>query len=330
MPFGQGEIRMREARWAFGPPDLRRPAGGLVDRVGGGAAVVVLIAAAMTTVMQETADTLEPAREAVAARPAASAAASPPTKEFMVGAYAGAPYTYASDVIIKNGGKQDFTAEKVGWDGEPFEDPIYYGVRVVRWFEGGLRGGMLDFTHSKVLARMQEDVAFRGTLDGAPAPARARIGDIFRKLEFTHGHNMLTLNGLWRLPSLNARLGPYVGIGAGVSLPHSEVQMKREPGRTYEYQYTGPALQALIGIEFRVPRMSYFLEYKFTFAKYEAPLTHRDGSILFVDLWRQLTRWLAGDAPPGGFISTLLASHQVLGGLGVRVATAPAGTPAVP
>jgi hypothetical protein len=139
---------------------------------------------------------------------------------------------------------------------------------------------------------------------------------------------MLTLNGLWRLPSLNARLSPYVGIGAGVSLPHSEVQMKSERGRTYEYQYTGPALQALIGLEFRVPRMSYFLEYKFTFAQYEAPLTHRDGSILFVDLWRQWSRWWAGDAPPGGFISTLLASHQVLGGLGVRVGTAPA--PAAP
>ena len=48
--------------------------------------------------------------------------------------------------------------------------------------------------------------------------------------------------------------------GSGVSLPHSEVQMKTERGRTYEYQYTGPALQALIGLEFRVPRMSYFLE----------------------------------------------------------------------
>lgn len=322
---------MRATRWAAWPHAVfGRPGAGFVDRAGGVAAIAVLIVAAMTAVMQESADILEPAREATESRPGPQALAAPPTKEFMVGAYAGAPYTYASDVTIKNGGTQDFTAERIGWDGEPFDDPIYYGVRVVRWFEGGLRGAMLDFTHSKVLARMQEDVAFKGTLDGAPAPARARIGDIFRKLEFTHGHNMLTLNGLWRLPSLNVRLSPYVGLGAGVSLPHSEVQMKTERGRTYEYQYTGPALQALIGLEFRVPRMSYFLEYKFTFAKYEAPLTHRDGSILFVDLWRQWSRWWTGDAPPGGFISTLLASHQVLGGLGVRVGTAPAGTPVVP
>jgi hypothetical protein len=314
-------------RWAIWPDRvIGRPAAGIVDVAGSLAAIAVLTVAAMTAVMQESADTLEPAREAAEARPGPRATAAPPTKEFMVGAYAGAPYTYASDVTIKNGGTQDFTAEKVGWDGEPWDDPIYYGVRVVRWFEGGNRGAMLDFTHSKVLARMNEEPVFRGILDGAPAPARARIGDIFRKLEFTHGHNMLTLNGLWRLPSLNARLSPYLGVGAGVSLPHSEVQMKTERGRTYEYQYTGPALQALIGLEFRVPRMSYFLEYKFTFARYEAPLTHRDGSILFVDLWRQLTRWFSGDAPPGGFISTLLASHQVLGGLGVRVGTAPAPT----
>jgi lipid A oxidase len=305
-----------------------RPEGGAIDIAGGLAAIAVLILAAGTAVMQERIEEAPPVGEAVEARSVPRALATPPTKEFMIGAYAGAPYTYPSDVTIKNRGAQDFTVKDLGWDGEPLEDPIYYGVRVVRWFEGGNRGAMLDFTHSKVLARMNEDAAFQGTLDGAPAPARARIGDIFRKLEFTHGHNMLTLNGLWRLPSLNARLSPYVGIGAGVSLPHSEVQMKTERGRTYEYQYTGPALQALIGLEFRVPRMSYFLEYKFTFAKYEAPLTHRDGSILFVDLWRQWSRWWTGDAPPGGFISTLLASHQVLGGLGVRVGTAPA--PAAP
>ncbi len=78
---------------------------------------------------------------------------------------------------------------------------------------------------------------------------------------------MLTLNGLFRLPSIGLRLHPYVGIGAGVALPHSEVQMVKDPGRTYEYQYAGPVGQALIGIEFRVPRMSYFFEYKFTLAR---------------------------------------------------------------
>ena len=98
----------RWASWSHGV--FGRPGAGFVDRAGSLAAIVVLIVAAMTAVMQESADTLEPAREAAEARPGPQALAAPPTKEFMVGAYAGAPYTYASDVTIKNGGTQDFTA----------------------------------------------------------------------------------------------------------------------------------------------------------------------------------------------------------------------------
>ena len=113
-----------------------------------------------------------PVGEAVEARSAPRGLATPPTKEFMIGAYAGAPYTYPSDVTIKNGGTQDFTVKDLGWDGEPLEDPIYYGVRVAL-VRGRQRGAMLDFTHSKVLARMNEDAAFQGTLDGAPAPGAA-------------------------------------------------------------------------------------------------------------------------------------------------------------
>ncbi len=246
-----------------------------------------------------------------------------PGREWLVAAYGGVPYTYPSDVRITKTGTHDFTAKDVEWEGQPFENPIYYGVRIVRWFSGGRTGSMLDFTHSKALSRKTQETRFEGTLDGKPAPERALIGDVFRRLEASHGHNMLTLNGLMRLPSFSMRVSPYVGLGAGVSLPHSEVHVVGETARTYEYQMAGPVGQALIGLELRLPRMSYFIEYKFSLADYRMPLTNRDGNLLPIDLWAQFQQWWRGEEPPGGWAETRLTSHQVIGGLGVRLVAGP-------
>jgi hypothetical protein len=180
---------------------------------------------------------------------------------------------------------------------------------------------MVDFIHSKAMARLDEEASFSGTVDGTPLPARARISDIAKRLEFSHGHNMLLLNGLVRLPGIGGRLSPYVGAGAGVLLPHTEVELTA-PGhpRTYEYNYAGPAGQTLIGLEVRLSRLSFFVEYKFTYADYDAPLSQMNGSWLFSDLWRQIQRWFKGEQPPGGHVSTRIASHQVVSGLAVRFA----------
>lgn len=250
----------------------------------------------------------------------APAPATPPAKEFVVGAYTGAPYTYPSKVTVKKTGQHDFVAKDVQWRGEPFDNPIYYGIRVQRWFEGGRTGAMLDFTHSKALGEKEKPVKFEGLFNGEPINATKNLGEVFRRLEFSHGHNMLTLNGLMRLPDLHARLSPYVGLGLGINLPHSEIRLKEGGRRTYEYQYAGPVAQGLIGIEFRVPRMSYFFEYKFTLAAYSVPLSELDGTEigLFADLYRQFSNWLSGEEPPGGSLSTRLTSHQLIGGLGVR------------
>jgi hypothetical protein len=124
-----------------------------------------------------------------------------------------------------------------------------------------------------------------------------------------------------RLPGIGARLSPYVGAGAGVLLPHTEVELAAEGHpRTYEYNYAGPAGQTLVGLEVRLSRMSFFVEYKFTFGQYEAPLSQMDGSWLIADLLRQLQRWIKGEQPPGGHVSTQIASHQVVSGLAVRFA----------
>jgi hypothetical protein len=280
-----------------------------------------LAVVAAPIVIEQSVDGSQSDAAAGAASPRATLA--PPGSEFMFAGYGGVPYTYQSDVVIKKDGLHDVTVRNVAWDGKPFVNPIYYGARIVRFGEGRL-GTMLDFTHSKALARLDEDAAFEGTLNGAPAPERAKLRDIFRKLEASHGHNMLTLNGLLRLPGITARIQPYVGLGAGVSLPHSEVQFAKADKRTYEYQVAGPVGQALIGLELRTARVSYFFEYKFTFAPYEMPLSEREGSWLPLDLWNQFRDWLSGTEPPGGRLTTTYASHQGIFGLGIRSAPAAA------
>ena len=247
-----------------------------------------------------------------------------PGRETDLGAYLGAPYHYPSDFHLKKAGATDLTIKNVEWYTHPFENPLYYGWRVQRWLDGGRIGGMLDFTHSKAYAPMDQEKPFEGTINGQPAPARAKPRDYFDKLEWTHGHNMLTLNGLVRLPSLGI-ISPYAGLGAGISLPHAEIHLKTDPSRTYEYQYTGTIGQALFGIEFRLKTGSVFFEYKFTLADYLGPLTGRDGTWFPIDMWRQFSRWWKGEEPPYGWAGARLTSHQVIGGFLVRFVPKTAG-----
>ena len=304
------------------------PSGGLVERLGAGLAAVAILAVAMSdTSSSGDREAAEPAPPATMSRLADGRDLG---RETAISFYIGAPYTHASDVKFSKPPGTNLTVHDVGWDARPFQNPIYYGARIARWREDGLTGGMLDFTHSKTISRRKQEVRLTGTRDGVRAPASTKVEDLFRHLEFSHGHNMLTLNGLYRLPRLGARLSPYVGGGVGIAVPHTEVQFRGDPVRTYEYQYTGPVAQALIGIEFRVPRMTYYLEYKFSIALYNAPLTNRDGGWAFSDFYHQFLRWWSGKPPEGGWASTTLISHQVIGGVGARITGAAPATAAGP
>ena len=128
---------------------------------------------------------------------------------------------------------------------------------------------------------------------------------------------MLTLNGLMRFANFRG-ISAYAGAGAGISLPHSEIHLRSDPARTYEYQYTGPVAQALVGLEFRLKSGSVFVEYKFTTADYWGPLTFRDGTWFPIDMWRQFSRWWSGEQPPGGWAGAKLTSHQVISGILLR------------
>jgi lipid A oxidase len=293
----------------------------LFDRLSSACAIVLLAATAGIWIAEQQAAEREGAAQP-AGRPGRPDAADTAGAETMVAGYFGAPFTYRSDVRFDNpAAKTDFTLKRVGWDGKPFKHPIYYGVRIARWAPGNRSGVMVDFTHSKTITRPEEEVDIQGLIDGAPAPARARIGAMFKHLEFSHGHNMLTVNGLFRFASLAPRISPYAGVGLGISLPHTEVAMRGEANRTYEYQYAGPVGQALAGVEIRLGAASVFFEYKFSVADYRVPLSRLDGNLLVTDVWRQLGLWWQGVPPPGGHASSRLASHQVIGGAGYRFAT---------
>jgi lipid A oxidase len=205
--------------------------------------------------------------------------------EFQLSVYGGANTANDSDVTLNTplvGGTFE-----VDWYGDSFKRPLYWGARGTWWltdFNLPHWGVSIDFTHAKVKANVKD-------------PA---IGASFETLEMTNGLNTATLNALYRT-RLNSRLMLYGGAGAGMSVPHVEVNTVPDQGKTFEYQVTGPALQALIGVDFNIGQgVSVFAEYKANFSWNETQLT--GGGTLDTDvLTHQLAVGLSyafGPPPP--------------------------------
>jgi lipid A oxidase len=206
--------------------------------------------------------------------------------EFLLGIYGGVSGTFDSDVDVESGAT-DLTLEDVPFDGESFDNPIYYGVRGTYWLEGAPSYGvMLDFTHAKAIADIGETVDVSGG-------GSTSVGAVFDDLQFSHGLNTLTLNGLYRHPL--SWVTPYAGVGVGVSVPHVEVDLAGGGSSTHEYQFGGLAAQALAGMEFSIgDRLALFAEYKFSYTPLDIDL---DG---------------------GGSLETDLFTNQAMLGLSVR------------
>jgi hypothetical protein len=312
------------AAWSLGSG---RGSDDYLDRIGALGAIALLIASSVVAPMA-----VPPQESGVAGSGTSggSAITGPASGETFLAFYAGHPWYHRSDGHLRRPDGTDLTLKGLGWDGDAFYPPIDGGLRAVRW--NGAFGGMIDFLHNKAIARVGkgshgreitnpviETVDVTGTIKGAPAPERLKLTDYFTRLEFTHGHNTLMAAGLVRLGSLTRGIRPYVGAGLGIALPHTEVRFTGEKQRTSEYQYGGPALQVLAGLELRTGRTSYFLEYKFVCAWIDAAITGETSWLnwdLAGDLWRQLRRWQTGAEPKHGRFSTVLASHQVFIGGG--------------
>lgn len=159
--------------------------------------------------------------------------------------------------VSSNDGVTSYS-NSVGWEGKPFEMPPFWGARVTYWTDRWENwGGAIDFAHSKVYADLTGGVA-----------------GVYDTLEFTDGLNLLTANILYRYPN-SSRFTPYVGIGAGLSIPHVEVEFVSTGDETLEYQVTGPAVQGLIGVDIALTEnVSTFVEYKANYSWNEADLTN--------------------------------------------------------
>lgn len=192
----------------------------------------------------------------IAATIALAAIAVPAAAEIEISLYGGFQSAPHSTVTHSLDG-DDF----VKWEGRSFEMPPYYGLRAT-WWRNDKWGIGVELNHAKVYA---DDPASYG----------------YDRLEFTDGHNIVTLN-LWRRWQNDTRWTPYVGAGLGVAVPHVDVQPTGE-AHTFGYQLTGPAIQAVAGVSYELnERWSVFGEYKGTYSQNEADLD--SGGTLSTDL----------------------------------------------
>ena len=210
--------------------------------------------------------------------------------EWFASGYLGAASTPDSDVELSLPGGTHLTFNDVTWDDESFSGPIYYGLRTGYWFESRPNLGVaLDFTHAKMMCYSNQLVQVSGTRQGAPIAGQERLGDTFDELSFSHGHNLLTLNGMYRWMELGRsgrdflnRLQPYVLAGLGVAYPHVEVAVAGSD--TYEYQAAGIAAQAGGGLDVDITRwLSVFAEYRLSYAEIDADLA--GGGSLQTEPW---------------------------------------------
>jgi lipid A oxidase len=205
--------------------------------------------------------------------------------QFAFSAYLGTSSTLDGKVELRQPGDTSLTFHDVSWYDESWVNPKYYGFRLSYWNRNAPRWGfVVDFTHAKMYAELDATVRVTGSREGEPVDGEELLGDTFDSLSISHGHNTLTINGFHRWISAGGarRLRPYVGFGIGIAVPHVEVEIG--DSLTEEYQFAGPTLQGLGGVDFRIWNgLSVFAEYRLNYARLDTDLT--GGGSLKVAPW---------------------------------------------
>jgi len=198
--------------------------------------------------------------------------------------YGGYSAARDSDIILQQPNGTDMVLKDVSWNSEPDKMPPYHGFRGTWWFPLGRSiGATADLVYIKVVANQDHLVRQSGTRDGIPVPGKEPVSATFRRLEFTDGLNLLTGGIIYRMPFFG-RVMPYIGIGAGLSLPHAEVQRSGAAQKTFSYQWAGFAFHVFAGVEYSIAKSgSLFTEYRLSYATNKVALI--DGGTLKTNLW---------------------------------------------
>lgn len=178
--------------------------------------------------------------------------AAPARAEFVISAYSGIQDAPHSRVTGNDPGGVGPFSYLFDWDGKSGAMPPYYGFRAT-WWRTERFGWGVEFNHAKVYAT---DATLAATG--------------FTSFELTDGLNFLTVNGFYRWPN-DGRWTPYVGAGAGIAVPH--VDIESAGGTTFQYQFTGPVIQLVAGVDYEInDRWSVFGEYKGTYSTHDGTL----------------------------------------------------------
>ena len=191
--------------------------------------------------------------------------------EVVLSLFSGVTVTEDNDLRLTEPGGTHLTFHDVSYRTRDWDSPFYYGGRVACFLPEHTSWGFgLEFFHAKMYLNTEDVVQVTGTRAGAPVNASERVGDTFESFSISHGLNFLTADVIYRwFPAERAktflgRFQPYVGGGIGVAIPHVESTV----GGVHfeEYQFHGPAYQALGGLNFDLTRhFSLFAEYKFSY-----------------------------------------------------------------
>ncbi|MEZ4416445.1 MAG: hypothetical protein R3E10_11930 [Gemmatimonadota bacterium] len=181
-------------------------------------------------------------------------------------AYGGRSWTQPSDLVLSSGPRR-IELRDVAWREEPFQQPLYWGARLLLWLPGGAWGALVDFTHAKLTATASQPVRTVVRGEGAPLDLVQPLGETIERFRMTHGYNIVTLGGLGRFGN-GRRVSPYVGLGGGVVIPHVEALI--QGAATSRYQWGGFAARATAGLGIGVVgRLRLFCDYGVVLARSE-------------------------------------------------------------
>ncbi len=205
----------------------------------------------------------------VVAGVALTAAARPARADWTVAAFLGAGATRSSTLRVEQPATGTSLAFRpVGYRGESFEAPVYYGYRLGRRLPFAPSLSIeAEFIHLKVFTDPDATVHATGVERGVPVSRSQRLGDTVERFSISHGENFVLANLVVRRPlgrgSRGHRVQAVGRAGAGLTVPHPESTVG---GASVDHYELGSfAWQVAGGVELRVVRGLHALaEYKFT------------------------------------------------------------------